>query len=140
MKYLFSSMLISIVSFLTFLGCATYKSHTIDPTSILEAQEEIPEDELLDVGISTFTSPELTEEEAKEVGTHLAIRKAEGHYIPYHLKKTLQQSSHCGGVWVTPSETGEIDVRVKGEIVESHGERLVLKVEVSDASGRVWFR
>jgi hypothetical protein len=140
MKNFHLIFIIILYSLFTLYGCGTYKRYTVKPTSILQAQKEIPEEQLLDVGITVFKSKELTEEEAKEEGTHPAIRKAEGHYIPYHLKKTLQQSSQWGSIWVIPSDTGENDVVVKGEVVESHGERLVVKVEVSDVSGRTWFR
>jgi hypothetical protein len=104
------------------------------------AQQEIPEEELLDVGISVFESEEITEEKAKEEGTHPDIRKAEQHFIPYHLKTTLQQSSHWGAVQVMPLETPDVDVLVRGEILESNGEHLVLRVEVIDAAGNTWFR
>ena len=123
-----------------FNGCATYNAHEVGPTSILQAQQEIPEEELLDVGIAVFESEELTEEKAKEEGTHADIRKAERHFIPYHLKNTLQQSSHWGAVRVMPVENPEVDLLVRGEILESNGEHLILRVEVIDATGHTWFR
>jgi len=123
-----------------FNGCATYNVHEVGPTSILQAQQEIPEEELLDVGIAVFESEELTEEKAKEEGTHADIRKAERHFIPYHLKNTLQQSSHWGAVRVMPVEDPEVDLLVRGEILESNGEHLILRVEVIDATGHTWFR
>ena len=109
-------------------GCATYNAHKVGPTSIIQAQEEIPEEELLDVGIAVFESPELTEEKAKEEGTHPDIRKAERHFIPYHLKNTLQQTSHWGAVRVMPADAPEVDLLLRGEILESNGEHLVLRV------------
>ena len=121
-------------------GCATYNAHEVGPTSILQAQEEIPEEELLDVGIAVFESQELTEEKAKEEGTHPDIRKAERHFIPYHLKNTLQQTSHWGAVRVMPVETPDVDLLLRGEILESNGEHLILSVEVIDAAGRIWFK
>ncbi len=121
-------------------GCATYNAQKVGPTSIIQAQKEIPEEELLDVGIAVFESQELTEETAKEEGTHPDIRKAERHFIPYHLKNTLQQTSHWGAVRVMPVETPDVDLLLRGEILESNGEHLVLKVEVIDAAGHTWFR
>ncbi|NIR15589.1 MAG: hypothetical protein GWN86_17355, partial [Desulfobacterales bacterium] len=125
---------------LVFNGCATYNAHEVGPTSIIQAQEEIPEEELLDVGIAVFESQELTEEKAKEEGTHPDIRKAERHFIPYHLKNTLQQTSHWGAVRVMPVETPDVDLLLRGEILESNGEHLILRVEVIDAAGHTWFR
>ncbi len=129
----------SIAVFLILLsGCATYQAN-VGPTQIRRAQEEIPEDQLMDVGILTFESEEISEKEAEKEGTSNEIRKAEGHFIPYHLKNTLHQSSHWGAVRVIPAETDSIDLFVKGKIKESNGEHLTLEIEVVDATGRSWF-
>ena len=80
----------------------------------------------------------MDEETAKDEGTHAEIRKAESHFIPYHLKNTLHQSSHWGAVHVLPGETNSVDLLVTGEILASNGEHLVLKIEVTDASGKTW--
>ncbi len=119
-------------------GCATYRAQEVGPTSILQAQEEIAETELIDVGIAVFQSSELTEEKAKDEGTHPAIRKAEVHFMPYHLNNTLQQSSHWGAVRVLPDGNAAVDLLVKGEVLESNGEHLILKVDVVDAVGNTW--
>jgi hypothetical protein len=131
-------ILILFVSLILINGCATHRAQEVGPTPILQAQKEFKEEELLDVGIAVFKSSELTEEEAKEEGTNAEIRKAEGHYMPYVLETTLQQSSHWGAVRVLPSEETVIDLLVKGEIIESNGEHLILKVDVVDASGKTW--
>ena len=120
-------------------GCATYYAQDVGPTPIMSAEAEIPEDQLLDVGVLVFKSPELTEEAAEKAGTHNDIRKAETHFIPYHLKNTLQQSGQWGAVEVIPAVTESLDVLVKGEILESNGQYLGLKIEVIDASGKSWF-
>ena len=138
MKFRFKSP-ISITIFLIILsGCATYQAN-VGPTPIMRAQKEIPEDQLMDVGIYTFTSEEISEKEAEDEGTSNEIRKAEGHFMPYHLKNTLHQSSHWGAVRVIPAETDSMDLFVKGQIKESNGEHLTLEIEVIDATGRRWF-
>jgi hypothetical protein len=135
-----SSNLISItISLLIISGCATYQAQTVGPTTIMRSQEEIPEDQLLDVGILVFESEEITEEEAEDEGTNNDIRRAESHFIPYHLKNTLRQSSQWGAVRVIPAETDSVDLQVKGKILESNGENLGLKIIVSDAAGKIWF-
>jgi hypothetical protein len=88
--------------------------------------------------VVVFDSTEITEEETKKQGTHPGVRKAERHFMPYHLKTTLQRSSQWGMVRVVPEETIATDVVVKGEIVESNGEDLILKVEARDSSGKLW--
>ena len=127
-----------IFSLILLSGCATYREN-VAPTQIMRAQQEIPEDQLMDVGIHTFQSDELSPDETQEEGTSNEIRKAEGHFIPYHLKNTLQQTGHWGAVRVIPTETDSIDLFVKGKIEESNGEHLTLDIEVVDATGRQWF-
>jgi hypothetical protein len=129
-----------LISFyiVTFSACATYRAQEIVPTPIHQAQEEIPEERLLDVGILVFQSDELSEEGAREEGTNLQIRKAEGHFVPYHLKNTLHQSSHWGAIQVIPSKADSVDLTVKGTILKSNGEQLMIEVEVMDATGKTW--
>jgi hypothetical protein len=137
---IYLSFLACVTTVLVLLGgCATYQAQKVGPTPIMRAEQEIPEDQLMDVGILVFESEKLTEEEAEDQGSNNDIRKAESHYIPYHLKNTLQQSSQWGAVQVIPAETNSIDLLVKGKILESNGQYLGLKIEVIDATGKRWF-
>src|SRR4030042_609451 len=111
MKVVFCSLFIGLV---VISGCASLGVQNVPPTTLYSAKNEIPEEELLDVGIVTFDSVEMTEEEAKEQGTNAQVRKAEEHFIPYHLKSTLQRSSHWGMVRIIPKESATADVVVKG--------------------------
>ena len=120
-------------------GCAPYYAQKVGPTDIIKAQEEILEDQLLDIGIQVFESDKITEKQSKEEHTSPEVRKAESHFIPYHLKNTLQQSNYWGAVRVLPTETESIDVLVKGKILESNGENLAVQIEVVDATGKSWF-
>jgi hypothetical protein len=129
---------IMVVCLMVFAGCATYSGQKVGPTPIQRAQTEIPEEQLLDVGSLVFESDELTEEDIEDEGTNNDIRKSETHYMPYHLKNTLHQSSHWGAVQVVPAETDSVDLLIKGKIVKSNGERLVLKINVVDTTGKNW--
>ena len=129
-----------LVTFIAPWGCATYNAQKVGPTVIEQATTEIPEEQLLDVGIMVFESKELTPEAAKKEGTNSNIRNAETHFIPYHLKNTLHQSSHWGAIQVVPAETNSIDLMVKGKILESNGEHLVLEIDVVDATDTRWFK
>ena len=121
-------------------GCATtYRGEPVGPTQLMQAPGEIPENQLLDVGILVFETDELTPKAAEEQGTTAEIRKAETHFMPYHLKQAFQSSSHWGAVRVIPDPSASADVRVKGKIIASNGKTLVLEVEVTDATGAVWF-
>ena len=139
MKPAIQHIFAALVSMILLAGCATYHAQKVGPTMIVRAQEEIPEDQLMDVGILVFESKEITAEEAEDEGTNNDIRKAENSFIPYHLKNTLRQSSQWGATSVVPGETDSVDVLVKGKILESNGETLGLQIEVSDATGKTWF-
>ena len=135
---IFFLMALIVLSFIS--GCATtFHSQKVVPTQILQAQEEIPEDQLMDVGILVFETEEITAKSTEKEGTTPEIRKAELNFMPYHLKNTLQQSSQWGAVRVIPNETASTDVVVKGKIVKSSGEILVVDVAVIDATGTEWF-
>ncbi|MGD9410402.1 MAG: hypothetical protein PVJ54_01030 [Desulfobacterales bacterium] len=125
---------------LTLAGCATHGSRNVSPTPIELAKTEIPEEQLIDVGILVFETKELTPEAAKDEGTSADIRKAESHFMPYHLKNTLQQSGHWGAIQVIPAETNSVDLLVKGKILESNGQKLILEIDVADATGERWFK
>ena len=108
-----SNHIIAVLAILFALNaCATYSAHEVGPTAIHQAKEQIPEAALMDVGIEVFQSTELSKEEATEEGTTSEIGKAEGHYIPYHLKNTLQRSSHWGAVRMIPAGS-------KGGVIKS---------------------
>ena len=139
MKFSLSNLAGISIFLLIISGCATYQAQKVGPTEIMRTQEEIPEDQLLDVGILVFESEDITEEEAEDEGTNNEIRRAESHFIPYHLKNTLRQSSQWGAVRVIPAETDSVDLQVKGKILESNGENLGLEINVSDAAGKIWF-
>jgi hypothetical protein len=97
--------LVILTCLVALFGCATYGAQKVGPTPIDRAQREIPEEQLLDIGILVFESEELTQKKVEEEGTNSDIRKAERHFLPYHLKNTMHQSSHSGAIQVVPAET-----------------------------------
>jgi hypothetical protein len=139
MKFNLSNFIGISISLLIITSCATYHAQKVEPTEIVRAQMEIPEDQLMDVGILVFESEDISEEEAEDEGTNNDIRQAESHFIPYHLKNTMNQSSQWGAVRVIPGETDSVDLLVKGKILESNGEYLGLQVDVTDATEENWF-
>ncbi len=122
-------------------GCAGVPTQTVQPTPAVYATERIPEDLLLDVDLEVFDpGTQNSEQELLEEGTHPDIRKAEARYIPVHLKHTLQLTGQWGAVRVTPDRSKRAEVSLRGAIVESTGEKLVVEVEANDATGAAWFR
>ena len=99
------------------------------------AQTEIPYEELLDVGIMLF-DPNIPVKEDPMIFAE--IRKAEARYMPYHLKKTLENMGHWGGVWVLPERSKAIDLIIVGRIEKSDGLDVKLKIGVWDIAGKQW--
>ena len=118
-------------------GCARYSAYNVGHTAILQAQQEIPESQLLDVAVAPFASAQTKggDEDAQP-----DIRKAEGNFMAVHLKDTLQRSAQWGAVRVVPSSDNSMDLQVRGKILESNGERLAVEVEATDATGRRWLK
>jgi len=133
-------MILLLAGLVLLSGCARYSAYRVGPTSILQAQQEIPESQLLDVAILPFESAELTDKQAEEEGSHPDIRRAEGNFMAVHLKNTLQRSAHWGAVRVVPSEDNSMDLQVSGKILESNGEELAVEIEATDATGRTWLK
>jgi hypothetical protein len=107
----------------------------------IQATEEIPEDELLDVAIEVFdpgVPDPATTPPRKMEGIFPDLRRSEARYVPMKLKETLESTGQWGAVRVVPSGTASVDVRIRGEIRESNGFELLLRLEVIDASGRRW--
>jgi hypothetical protein len=112
-----------------------------DPVELLQAQSEIPEESLLDVGIQLF-DPGLPDDEyeryiLEEQGIFADVRKAESRYIPLRLKQTLETSGFWGAVRLVPS-SHVIDLRVAGAIRKSNGKHLEVDIRAVDATGREW--
>jgi hypothetical protein len=123
-------------------GCATGPAkETVTPTPIVTARNQVPEATLLDVGIHVLKVPKADGDAGeKESGaSNPEVRAAEARFIPFVLKETLQRTGYWGAVRVVPDQAEEVDVSVKGTLVESNGETLTVEFRVADVSGRLWF-
>jgi hypothetical protein len=110
-----------------------------DPVEAVQAQTEVPDEQLLDVTIVVF-DPGLAgrdELELNEKGIFPDVRKSEARFIPVHLMRTLQATGHWGAVRVMPSGAAS-DLTLFGEIERSNGRDLELKIRVLDATGDEW--
>jgi hypothetical protein len=129
-----------LLSTLLLFGCS---SVDVKNTSVVEVRHEssdIPEQELLDVGIRIF-SPGLDNIEQLDDDELVfpEIRLAEANFFPYLLMESMQSSSAWGAVRVVPMSHNSVEVIVSGHIVKSDGELMVLKINAVDATGRAWF-
>ena len=92
----------------------------------------------VDVGIGVFEDG-VVDLDPDQVETTPAVRRAEAHYMPQMLARTLARRGGFGQVRVVPRRLSEMDVWVDARIVRSTGVELELEVTVSDAKGRVWY-
>lgn len=120
-------------------GCATHTVKTTSYTPIIQDSQNVSEDFLLDVGIAIF-DPGIDElEDDQEEVTNHQVRLAESRYAPYLLAETLQRSANWGIVRLMPNSNSPMDVLIDGVILESNGEEMGMRIEVSDSTGRHWY-
>lgn len=125
-------------------GCMVQETKPVPKLAATQAVAEVPEAQLLDVGIRLFDtglSKELLDdpEAAEKQGVFPDIRKAESRYLPTLLRDTLEATGQWGVVRVIPPSVAVMDVMVEGRIVESNGYHLAFDAKVSDSTGRLWF-
>jgi len=68
----------------------------------------------------------------------LELRRAEANRFAYKLKEQLEKTGRFGAVRVTPDQTATGDLYILGRIEASNGEKVALKIEVVDISGKRW--
>ena len=129
-----------LIASMVLAGCESVTTRqTEGPVPLLAAQGEIPEQQLLDIGIEVFDPGPLPESADEVLGIPREIRNAESRFMPVHLKHSLQRTGHWGAVRVVPAGTEGTEVRVRGQIQESDGEVLQLRIDADDATGQRWF-
>jgi hypothetical protein len=130
---------VGVAALVLLAGCQSTPSRqdVSRATPMLRAEGEIPEAQLLDVGIEVFDPGEV--DDGDDAGLSAEVRKAESRFMPVHLKHTMQRSGQWGAVRVLPVRSGFVDVLVTGEILASDGESLDLRIDAVDATGRHWF-
>ena len=122
-------------------GCVVQDERPMTPIVAQKATAEIPQAELLDVGVRMF-DPNIPVEQIDQEKRRIYpdVRKAESRYMPVLLRDTLESTGQWGQVRVLPAESSGSDVTIDARIVESDGSVLKLAVTVTDATGRTWLR
>ncbi|WP_116813039.1 hypothetical protein [Steroidobacter cummioxidans] len=122
-------------------GCVTHETRPQQRVKAIQAATEIPEAQLLDVGVRLFEE-NLPKDEKKMEQEHIfpEVRKAEARYLPMQLRNTLEGTGQWGQVRVMPQDADALDVYVSGKIIESSGQVLRAEITVVDATGRQWFK
>lgn len=142
MKRLLSEGFIICILFssLSMVACRTTEIKTTEQIPVIHELTDIPESELLDIGIRIFDPGlENLEQLDDDVVVFPEIRIAESSFFPYLLMETLQSSAAWGAVRVVPVGHNSVDVLVKGDILQSDGEVLIVMIDVVDSSGQQWF-
>ena len=105
-----------------------------------QAKGEIAEERLLDIGVAVFDTglSERDRERLAARGLSPELRRAEGRFVAFHLKKTMEGTGNWGAVRVLPAPAEGLDVLVTGKIAKSTGKDLDLEVDAFDATGRHW--
>jgi len=124
-------------------GCVVKETKPIAKINAVQAQTQIPGDELLDVAIRTFDTGvpagvAKDDDALAKKRIYPDIREGESRYMATALRSTLEQSGQWGAVRVVPSNAEFVDVVVSGKILESTGAHLALEVSVKDSTGRQW--
>jgi hypothetical protein len=119
------------------LGCAS-QSSSRQSTQAIQAAHEIPQEELLDVGITIFDPGLPPDGQPVPEDVFPELRKAESRYQAIQLMETMQSTGQWGAIRVLPPGHGTTDLRVSGTILLSTGMKLALDIRAVDARGRVW--
>ena len=124
-------------------SCVTHETKPIPKIHAVQATQQIPQDELLDVDVHVFepgVPPELVKDDQALAKRRIYpdIRQAEARYLASMLRATLESSAEWGSVRVVPATVEFVDVSVSGRILDSTGAHLALEVSVNDSTGRAW--
>jgi hypothetical protein len=123
-------------------GCSTLgPARNVEGNVPLDkAVTELSEAQLLDVWVELFDPGKLPEDADEAMGLSMEIREAEARYLPEQLRATMESTGYWGAVRMVPRNTAGSELLVRGTILESDGERLVLEIKALDATGHEWFR
>jgi hypothetical protein len=123
-------------------GCMVNETKPLPKLNPIQAQAQIPQDELLDVAVYVFdpgVPADAKDTEALEKKRiYPEIRQAESRFVATMVRSTLESSGQWGAVRVVPAGVEFVDVAVSGRILESTGRNLALQVTARDSTGRVW--
>lgn len=123
-------------------GCVVKETKPLPKLAAVQATQQIPQDELLDVAIHEFdpgVPKDVTDEDVlAKRRIYPDVRKAEARMLPAKLRATLESTGQWGAVRVVPQAVQFVDVTVDGRILASTGTELSLAITARDASGRVW--
>ena len=122
------------------VGCVSETVRIVDMTPPERLAWDVPEEQLLDVGIAVFDA-NVPDEYDERIALNIQpeVRRAEGNYMAFFFKNLLQSTGNWGAVRVVPRPTHAVDLTVTATIAHSDGESLELRARAVDARGDEWF-
>ncbi|MDJ0839694.1 MAG: hypothetical protein QNK37_24465 [Acidobacteriota bacterium] len=102
----------------------------------------LPEKELLNVIIPVFDPglPPDDEDALEDKGVFAWVRKSEARTIPMEIMRAMQDTKRWGVIRVVPANYTLGEVRIHGKINYATGLRMVLSLQVEDATGNIWLK
>ncbi len=130
-----------LISVLFTHACTSTEVVTANSTPAVQSMEQIPDELLLDIGISPL-DPNLQKADAANAKKLIVpdVRNAESRFIAYQLKDTLELTGNWGAVRVIPDPSDAVDLKLQGKILVSDGEQLKLWMQAVDSAGKVWLK
>jgi hypothetical protein len=129
---------ITLIAAMAVVACAPSRNVRYDSIDAVTAQTEIPELALLDVGILIFDPGVDEDHAAGEDFVFPDVRRAEARYMPFHLKRTLEETGLWGSVWVLPERSEAVDLLIWGRVDHSDGFEVKLRIGAWDSTGEEW--
>ena len=93
----------------------------------------------LDIAVIPFKPNENESTKDNDSYTNSTAKNAEGLFLANQLTSTIQKTSAWGAVRSIPDRKTIVDVYVNGQIINSDGEKLTLKITVTDVANKNWF-
>jgi hypothetical protein len=139
-----AGMSVALLLLTALSGCVVEETRPLPKVHAVQAKEEIPTEELLDVGVRIFdpgipAEVENDEQAQQKAGIYPDVRRAEARYMAMLLRNTLESTAQWGAVRVIPANAEFVDVIVSGKIVRSTGKELELLMTVRDSTGHTWY-
>jgi hypothetical protein len=131
-------MLYAVVAALLMVGCTPSRTVKYDQVEAVQAEEEVPDIQLLDVGVLLFDPGVPEDMEGPEGFIFPDVRRAEARFMPYHLKRTLEATGLWGSVWVLPERSEAVDLLIWGRVDRSDGLEVEMRIGAWDATGKEW--
>jgi len=106
---------------------------------VLALSPAAAEDIALDVSVVVFETGVPPDRSVhRDLRVFPRIREIEALLMPFALRDTLAASGEWGAVRIVPEADFAAELLVAGEIIESDGQTLGIRIRAMDASGRTW--